>query len=208
MKQQINLYAEEFRPETNAFQSLFMFQAAGVLVLALVAIYLFAHSEVAGVEVEIQQVSRLESAALDRLKTVGPLILSLTGEQSWAQQLDDANRTLAERQAVLNLINSTTLGKPDGFSGQLHALSRQDVDGIWLTRIVLSAAGNSTRIEGRTYRAELIPVYVQDLTAEPSFATLRFHRFQIANEPDNADAALRFSMDSQLLSGAKTGTGT
>lgn len=199
MNQQINLYSAEFRPETNAFQSMFMFQAAAILVVALTCIYLFASHEVSGVDQEIELVARLENAALERLRTVGPLITSITGERTWAEQLDEASQTLAQRQAVLNLIQSTALGKTDGFSSQLRALSRQDVDGIWLTRVALSGDGASTRIEGKTFRAELIPAYVQDLTAEPSFSNLRFHRFQIDHAADRDGNALTFSMDSQVL---------
>lgn len=199
MNQQINLYSIEFRPETNAFQSMFMFQAAAILIVALTCIYLYASHEVSGVDQEIELVARLENAALERLQTVGPLITSLTGERTWAEQLEEASQTLAERQAVLNLIQSTALGKTDGFSAQLHALSRQDVDGIWLTRIALSGDGAATRIEGKTFRAELIPAYVQDLTAEVSFSKLRFHRFQIDHALDREDNTLTFSMDSQVL---------
>lgn len=207
MDQQINLYTAEFRPETNAFQSMFMFRAAGVLLFALLCLYLFARHEVSGVDREIELVKQIESAAIERLQSVGPLIASITGEQTWADQLDEATRTLAERQAVLNLIRSTSLGRTDGFSGQLYALARRDVDGIWLTRIVLAGATESTRIEGRAFRAELIPAYVQDLTDEPAFSKLRFHRFQIDSPVDDDGSALTFSMDSHVLAARTPGSG-
>lgn len=196
MKQQINLYLPEFRPETNAFQSMFIVQAAGILLVALMLIYVFARQGVAGIDQELEIVARQEVVALERLQSVGPLITSITGEQSWAEQLDDAARMLAERQAALNLIQGTRLGDTDGFSRHLRALARQDLDGIWLTHIVLSATGDQTRLEGRAIRAELIPLYVQDLTSEPAFAAQRFHRFEIDNPPDDGESALMFSMES------------
>ena len=208
MNQQINLYTAEFRPETNAFQSMFMFQAAGILIFALMCITFYARHEVAGVDRETELVAQLETTAIERLQSVGPLIASMTGERTWAEQLEDATRMLAERQAVLNLVKSTSLGNTDGFSGQLFALARQDVDGIWLTRIVLASATQSTRIEGRTFRAELIPAYVQDLTDEPAFSNLRFHRFQIDSPVDDDGSALRFSMDSQVLIARAAGNGS
>lgn len=208
MNQQINLYTAEFRPETNAFQSMFMFQAAGILIFALMCISLYARHEVSGVDREIELVAQLESSAIERLQSVGPLIASMTGERTWAEQLDDATRMLAERQAVLNLVKSTSLGNTDGFSSQLYALARQDVDGIWLTRIVLASATQTTRIEGRAFRAELIPAYVQDLTDEPAFSNLRFHRFQIDSPVDDDGSALTFSMDSQVLIARAAGNGS
>ncbi len=201
MKQQINLYRPEFRPETNAFQSAFMFQAAGIMLLALLVIYVFARSELSSIEDEFEIVARQEAAALERLQNVRPLITAVTGEQSWSEQLEEASRTLAERQAALSLIQGTSLGDTKGFSRHLRALARQDIDGVWLTHIVLSALGDQTRIEGRAVRAELIPLYVQNLTAEPAFEKQRFHRFQIDN-PDDDDPWLTFSMDSrQLIAG-------
>lgn len=207
MKQHINLYRSEFRPETNAFQSTFIFQAAGVLVLMLVLIYAFAQQGVTGIDEELEIVARQEAAAIERLENVRPLITAVTGEQSWSAQLEEAARTLAERQAVLAMIQGTTLGDTKGFSRHLRALSRQDVDGIWITHLVLSALGDRTRIDGRAVRAELIPLYVQNLTDEPAFAQQRFHRFQIDNPVDDDDPALIFSMNSQqLLANSEAGT--
>jgi len=201
MDQQINLYRPEFRPETNAFQSMFMFQAAGILLLALLFIYAFARQGVSGINKELEVIARQESVALERLQNVRPLITSITGEQSWSAQLEEASRTLAERQAVLGMIQGTTLGDTKGFSQHLRALARQDVDGVWITHLVLSAMGDETRIDGRAIRAELIPLYVQNLTAEPAFAAQRFHRFQIDNPPDGEGTGLTFSMDSRELPG-------
>ena len=112
---------------------------------------------------------------------------------------------LAERQAVLNLIQGSTLGDTKGFSRHLRALARQKVDGLWLTRIVLSALGDKTTLEGRAIRAELIPLYVQGLTLETPFAEQGFHRFQIDNPIDDEETALLFSMDSDVLLAADTG---
>lgn len=197
--QQINLYRPEFRPETNTFQSTFIFQAAGILVIALLLMYGFARQEISGVGDELEIVVRQETVALERLQNIRPLITAVTGEQSWSAQLEEAARTLAERQAVLSMIQGTSLGDTKGFSRHLRALARQDVDGVWITHVVLSALGDKTRIDGRAVRAELIPLYVQDLTAEPAFAQQRFHRFQIDNPVNHEETALTFSMDSQVL---------
>lgn len=199
MNQQINLYLPEFRPETNAFQSMFIVQAAGMLVVALLLLYGYAWQGLSGIDRELAVVQRQEVAALERLQNVRPLIMALTGEQSWSEQLEQATRMLAEREAALRLIRGTALGVTHGFSGHLRALARQDIDGIWLTHIVLSAAGDRTRIEGRAIRPELIPLYVQDLTSEPAFSAQRFHRFQIDSIEDDGEPGLRFSMDSEML---------
>lgn len=210
MNQQINLYQARFRPQTRMFPAWAMLQTAGILLLAMLLMYGFAQQRVNSIEKELEVVARQETVALERLQNIGPLINSVTGETNWAEQLDESLRMLAERQAVLSLIQGSTLGDTRGFSRHLRALARQDVDGVWLTNIVLSALGDKTRLEGRAIRAELIPLYVQDLAAEQPFAEQRFHRFQIAGPVDddasNDNAtALKFSMESDILLAADAG---
>ena len=205
MNQQINLYQDQFRPQTRMFPAGFMLQAAGVLVFGMVLATLFAQQRINSVEQELEIVARQESVVLERLQNIGPLINAVTGETNWSEQLDDGLRKLAERQAVLNLIQGSALGDTRGFSRHLHALARQDVDGLWLTHIALSATGDKTRLEGRAIRAELIPLYVQGLTLETPFAEQRFHHFRIDSPADDEGTALLFSMDSDALLAADTG---
>jgi hypothetical protein len=197
--QQVNLYQPEFRPETNAFQSIFMLKSIAILAVALVLIYAFAQQGVSGVQAELEIVAKQEATALERLQNVRPLIQAVTGELSWSEQLADASRMLAERQAMLSLIQGASLGDTEGFSRHLAALARQDIEGVWITRVVLSALGDKTRIDGRTIRAELVPLYVQNLTDEPAFTQQRFHRFEIDNPVDESETSLTFSMNSQVL---------
>lgn len=198
MNQDINLYPPELRPQARLLPAAFMLKTVSVLLVALALIYFSAQNGVEDIERELEVVARQEAAAVDQLQNLGSLITAVTGEKSWAEQLDEVTSVLLEREAVLTLIQGTTLGDTDGFSRHLRALARQDLDGIWLTHIVLSALGDKTRLEGRALRAELIPLYVQDLTAEAPFAQQRFHQFQIVSS-DDEQAALSFSMDSQLL---------
>ncbi|MDH3749600.1 MAG: hypothetical protein OEU40_03300 [Gammaproteobacteria bacterium] len=199
MNQQINVYQIQYRPQTRMFPAGFMLQATGILLFAMLLMYGFAQQRINGIEQELEIVTRLESVAHERLQNIGPLINAVTGETNWAEQLDDSLRMLAERQAVLSLIQGSSLGDTKGFSRHLRALARQDVEGVWLTHIVLSALGDKTRLEGRAIRAELIPLYVQDLTAEPPFAKQRFHHFQINSPVADDETALHFSMDSDIL---------
>lgn len=205
MNQQINLYQSQFRPQTRMFPAWFMLQAVGILAFGMLLMTLFAQQRIDGVERELEIVARQESVVLDRLQNIGPLINAVTGETNWSEQLDDSLRMLSERQAVLNLIQGSTLGDTQGFSRHMRALARQDIDGLWLTHVVLSALGDKTRLEGRAIQAELIPLYVQGLTAETPFAEQRFHRFQIDSPAEDEGSALKFSMDSDVLLAADAG---
>lgn len=199
MNQQINLYQVQFRPQTRLFPAWFLLQATVIVLFGMGLMYVFAQQRIDSAEQELAVVARQEALVLERLQNIGPLINAVTGETNWSQQLDDSLRMLAERQAVLSLIQGSTLGDTKGFSRHLRALSRQDIDGLWLTHIALSALGDKTRLEGHAIRAELIPLYVQGLASEPPFAEQRFHHFQIDSPDKEGETALSFSMDSDVL---------
>ncbi len=205
MKQQINLYQAEFRPQMQVFKATVMLQIAAAVCVAMGLIYLFALDRVQRAETELTYIASQEQAALERLTNLRPLIASVTGEMSWSERLDEALATLEQRQAILTLVQGTSLGDTDGFSRHLRALAGQHIDGLWLTSIVLSPAGDQTLIAGRAIRPELVPLYVQELTAEPPFAAQRFHRFQIEGPEEGQGGALHFSMQSQVVLAASAG---
>ena len=195
MHQQINFYRAEFRHSEATFGASSIAAGCAAIVVAMLVVYVFAMGQLSGIDNELQIVSQQEDAALRRLEQMQPLIGSLSGEQTWAQRLDDATRSLEEKQLVLSLVQGSTLGDTLGFSRYLRSLARQDTDGLWLTRISLSALGNRNRLQGKALRAELVATYLQRLANGGSFARQRFNQFQIEG-PEDGETAVTFSMNS------------
>ncbi|MEM1175638.1 MAG: hypothetical protein AAGI27_12575 [Pseudomonadota bacterium] len=194
--QAVNLLAPEERLAMKEFPARVMAQAAGLLIVVMTAIAMFADFRVSSVEDEMQVATLQEAAAVERLANLRATIDAEMGGLSWQDQLDQALSELQKRQAVLTLVQGPELGETRGFSPHLRALSRQHIEGIWLTYLTLSAGGDQTRIEGRTIGAELVPMYVQNLIDEGPFTRQRFNQFEIDNPIDNTSGSLFFSMDS------------
>lgn len=197
MYQQVNFYQAEFRSEEQIFCATTLLKACGAIVLAMLLTYAFAAQKVNSIESESQIVARQETAAVERLEKIRPIISSVGGEGTWSERIDDAQRSLEEKQLVLSLLQGSTLGDTQGFSRYLRSLSRQNTDGLWLTHISLSALGDRTRLEGKALRGELVPVYLQNLAEEPPFAKLRFHQFQINGAEEPGNGIVTFSVDSE-----------
>lgn len=195
MHQQINFYRAEFRNTETTFGATSIAAGCAAVALAMLVVYVFAVGQLSGIDSELQISSQQEDAALQRLEQMQPLIGAVSGQQTWAQRLDDATRALEEKQLVLSLVQGSTLGDTLGFSRYLRSLARQDTDGLWLTRISLSALSNRNRLQGKALRAELVATYLQRLADEPPFARQRFRQFQIEG-PDDGETAVTFSMNS------------
>ena len=196
MNQQINFFQAEFRTEKQNFSAATLLGFCGAIIFAMFLIQVFAIQKLSGIENELQIMSSQETAAVERLETLRPVITVVSGEQSWPARLDAAMRTLEEKQLVFSLVQGVTLGDTQGFSRYLRSLARQDTDGLWLTHISLTTLADNIRLEGRALRAELVPAYLQRLAEEPPFAMQRFHQFQIDGPEDPTSNIVSFSMNS------------
>jgi len=78
-----------------------------------------------------------------------------------------------------------------GFIGPLEALGRQRVNGLWLDRIRLRADGGIL-LAGRSRSADLLPDYLQGLSAQPVFHGVEFHQLELKRPEDGG--AYRFAV--------------
>lgn len=163
--QYINLLAPEFRPRRLwlTLERAVAFVTVALLVLS--GVQLFERQKLDGLREELKAAQGLlknQSVLVDRMraemsgaKTVSPL-------ESEVQRLEGELKAARNSMKVLE---GGDAGNRDGFSGYFEALSRQAVDGLWLTGFSVSGSGE-VMIRGRVVRADLVPVYLQRLNRE------------------------------------------
>jgi hypothetical protein len=211
MQQQINFYRSEFIARKERFGSGSLLAVCGVLIVAMVAAFGYVTYDLAAIKVELNTVNNQEQAAIQRLENFQPTLDGASGDQTWEERLAEAKRLLRDQQIVLTMVRDSAWGDIDGFSRHLRSLARQNIDGIWLSYIRLSALGDNTQLEGQTLRAELVPAYLQSLSVEDPFAEQRFNQFQIdrpeaedggAKQPSTNTLTFSVSSDPELLADA------
>lgn len=211
MQQQINFYRSEFIARKERFGSGSLLAVCGVLIVAMVAAFGYVTYELAAIKVELNTVNNQEQAAIQRLENFQPTLDGASGDQTWEERLAEAKRLLRDQQIVLTMVRDSAWGDIDGFSRHLRSLARQNIDGIWLSYIRLSALGDNTQLEGQTLRAELVPAYLQSLSVEDPFAEQRFNQFQIgrpeaedggAKQPSTNTLTFSVSSEPELLADA------
>lgn len=192
MRQQINFYRSEFIAKKDRLGAGPLMMIGGLVVLAMIAAYLFGTYQSMSIERELKSVKAQELDARERLENFD----AGGGEmESWSRRLEDAKRALREQELVLNMVVDSSLGDIDGFSRYLTSLARMNTDGLWLSRIRLSALGDNTQLVGQALRAELIPVYLQRLAEEEPFIEQRFSQFLIDRPEEESGDAKKSSGD-------------
>ena len=196
MYQQINLYQPIFRKEHHLLSAVTVAQAAGLLLVTLLAIYGFATWQVLGLEAEVLQLEQREQAYAEKVQRLG-LGSDAERRERVEAELKQVNAELARQQQIVEILEAQEFGGAAGFSPRLTALAHTRVNGLWLTRVALSGAQGEMQLAGESILVSLIPEYLQRLSEEPAMAGVGFASLQIERDTDTG--SVRFNVASRSL---------
>lgn len=194
--QQINLYTEEFRPK-RVILTLDQIAMLGVAVAALLfVVNLAADNFLASRQGELSAKQQKVETLRKQVERMQERANGLVLDESLIAANARLNVRLRARSDLLDMLGRVVVRHNDNFSSALIALARQRSDGLWLTRINLSASGQAMTLEGRTQEGELVPQYLQKLRDESAFAGRTFSLFNMALD-DKQSGPLNFSLKSE-----------
>lgn len=190
MYQQINLYQPIFRKQRQIFSATAMAQALGLVVAALLAIYVYGLLGVRGVEAELVQLEGREKALTTQLMRIDPA-LGANRRAELEEEVRRLNATLVDQQRLIDVLREQPLGRTEGFSAFLEALARQRTAELWLTSFAINGGSGAIELVGRTLRPELVPEYMQRLGREAALSGQRFDRFEIERDAESGESTFR-----------------
>lgn len=188
MKQSVNLYLPEFRRKPDWLDATRMLQAMGLVVLLLALTAGWEFWQLFRLDREWQAAETLRVEAVSATATLSASFGTQAPDQSVVEQNVRLEAALKEKNAILGFMDGNDLGNTAGFSSYLADLARYHVQGLSLKTISLSQNGRSVALTGEVEQAELVPLYLQNLSKGASFRGLSFHALQIS-ELEPADAA-------------------
>lgn len=190
--QQINLYLPEFRPNREPLRSVHMLWATAGVIILLVLFSLYSSYRTSQLNDELAAEKNAVQATQAQLQK-----LALQQPQNMRAQLDaDISRLQAERdrrQQILAVISNQDLGNSTGFSAQLLTLARQSLDTLALETVSLQHGGNYVELSGTARTADQVPLYLQRLRSEQTFAQARFGVMRV-ERGENSAAPLLFKL--------------
>ncbi|MGM0593664.1 MAG: PilN domain-containing protein [Pseudomonadota bacterium] len=183
--QQVNLYQPILRKQERVFSLKTILQGNLLILLVLGAIQ--------GVTLyQTQQLrdqhSSLQKTLTERSRTLTELQQKFPPKEkdpALEQTLEQQRALLAHRRQLIRALQHQRTGadgKP-GFSEQLSALARQDVEALWLEQIRVRS-GKQLALRGWATAPEEVPRLVKRLAGEPSFSGTSFRRAQISRDEE------------------------
>lgn len=182
IQQQINLYHPIFRKQEKKFSAKAMLQAGIVVVAGIMLMYAYSAWQLKSLREQTAQIEHERTAAMKQIEEMGKRISGQSADPLLKQEVARLEALLENSQRMRALLQQGGADNIQGYSNQLAAFARQHMAGVWLTGVSIVGSGNEIRVEGRTTEPELVPQYLQKLSAEKSLSGTQFHTF-VMNRP-------------------------
>jgi Tfp pilus assembly protein PilN len=178
VSQQINLFNPIFLKQKKHFSARTMLQGLAMIFLGSIAVVVYARWQLSGLNAEAVATANRLKATQDQLTRVVTDYAPKKKSSALEAEIAQAQADVTARRQVIDQVEKGDLGNTKGYSAYFRALSRQIVDGLWLTGFRID--GGEIELRGRALRPELVPEYIARLGREPvmkgkSFSTLEMH---------------------------------
>lgn len=201
MEQQINLY----QPILGAEKRLFSARAIGLTLLLLTSCLAGFAGFAAWRNARLERtITLLEQQQAAEVAMADRVAVAIKPTKSFAELQLDAKRLSAEivsRERALELVRRGSANSVSGFGARLEALARSQLEGLWLSRVVVSVGEGQLAFRGAATDARFIPTYLAALAGEPALDGVRFDRIAMRRaKADQAPAQTVFEVGAPGLS--------
>ena len=146
-----------------------MLFAAGCLLALMISYSFYARIQVKNLAQQEAQAQSTFAEMSNRLKMLSAK-KPLADNPELDIKITQLQTALQRREQVLQLLSHHALGNDKGFSAQVMALGRAALSGLSLESFSLERGGEYIELSGVTQSADKVPLYIQRLKAEQSFA--------------------------------------
>jgi cell division protein FtsB len=187
MRQQVNLLAPMFRKQRALFSAQVTLLIGVIVTVALALIYAATAWRGAALAGEQARLENQRDTITRRLNELATQFQGRGKNQSLEAERTALTQERDRKTQALEALSRRELGNTVGFSPHFLGLARQRLNGLWLTRVEVSASGAHMTLGGVTLAEELIPRYLRKLGGEEIFAGTEFGHAQLqrANEGGN-----------------------
>jgi len=175
--QQISLYQSVLRKKQNRFAPVQLAQYAGIVVGVLIIISALQAWQYSRASSRISELKETQQQLLTQVEKISNELSAGSDDSALKTTISKKEQEQANKQNVLQALSGRQFGNAKGFAEQFVGLSRQHVEGVWLTGLYIHAGGTKLNLNGSTYSPESVPKYLQNLSQEAGFRGLEFQTF-------------------------------
>ena len=193
--QQINLFQAGLRKKQNRFAPAQLAQYAVIVVAVLVIISSVQTWLYYRATTRISELKATQQQLLAEVQKISNELSAGSDDSQLKVTISKKEQEQANKQNVLQALSGKQFGNVKGFADQFVGLSRQHIEGVWLTGLHIHSGGTRMNLTGSTYAPENVPKYLQNLSQEADFRGLEFKTFLM--ERKDKSSLVNFSIRSK-----------
>lgn len=205
MSQQVNLYQPIFRKEEKKFSTVAMLQAMGLVVAGVIALYAYTWWQIDALQNDQKRAEQQHATATKRLADATQKFSQRTGPGSLDTEITRLEGEVIAKQRIQEILQSGIFSNTRGFSDYFVSFARQYTPGVWLTGFDITGAAEQMTLAGRSTNPELVPRYMQKLSAEKTLSGIEFRVFQMSRPGVDAKEPNSQYVEFQVKTGANPG---
>ena len=189
MSQQINLLNPQFLRQQKYFSAVAMLQSLLLLSAGTGLAVGFLVIERGRLDREVIETARLHKVQEERFKKLSFELSPDRANQELNASLKSAEEQIASRRILLERLGADVSAGSAGYSPLLRGLSRQHVEGVWLTGVRVDSASQQITLSGRARSADLIAPYMERLGTEPALKGKAFRKLEVTGQATGVSAS-------------------
>jgi hypothetical protein len=179
MSQQINLLQRTRKPIGSALAAIALLF---VLLLVLLGYDSVLRQQTTELRQQVLASERQLQQAKAALAALGARNSVNTAPASVKTELDALKSRLALARQWGELINSGSLGSPNGYAKHLNTLASVPEPGLWLTSVLISDGGKLVNLGGRALQSEAVLRYAEKLNQAFGTQGVQFNSVEMTPE--------------------------
>lgn len=176
--QQVNLYSEELRPQTElltAEKSLGVLVALVLIIIVLSVLKTREFNLLDETATLLEEKSEALKATSKDLKNKPATVI----KEDIDREIKAARAALKNRKNIETLLSGKNMGNKEGFSQYFKAISESVPQSVSINQFSLLQSGNLASFAGESQKIESIPLFFDNLHKQSSFEKTRFGSLEI-----------------------------
>ena len=196
--QQVNLYQDELKRVKLNYSALMLMQLSIILLIVFSAAAGFRYFQLQQHQASLVEKQQKQKVAMAELQKIQAELSLRKKDAALAKRIIYKTKELSNKQKVVGILSRDEFGNTKGFIEHVSGLARQRIEGLWLTQIRIARGGTNVSLQGTTSKAELLPKYLQRLSAEKAFAGTEFQSLIMARQ-EKKKQWLNFSLQNKKM---------
>jgi hypothetical protein len=201
LEQQVNLYQPILGAERRLFSARAIGVALTVLAACLVGLASYGSWRTHRIEHSIDLLAQREAANVAMAERANLAVRPTLSMAQLDAEAKDLGADIDARQRALDIVQRSSATPATGFAARLEALARRQLDGVWLSTVIVGSGEGLLAMRGGTTDARLLPAYLAALAGENALGGVRFEKIAMHHaSPKESPAQVIFQLDGPGLS--------